>query len=78
MIIKKGKFMYLCNKNYTEKLDSSYFKGFLKGFNSLVSFYNTPKYKLITEEDVANMTRDNWKAVGDNLKKSIKDTKREF
>ena len=70
--------MYLYKNNYTEKLNKSYFKGFLKGFNGLVSFYNTPKYKMITEEDVVNMTKDNWKAVGSNLKKSIKNTKREF
>lgn len=58
--------------------EMNYFKGFWKGLGSACFLYNTPKYKMITEEDVIKMTEDDWKAVGDDLRESIKNCKKEF
>lgn len=59
--------------------ERNYWKGFWKGFSCISFMYNPPKkYKMITEEDVIRMTEDNWKAVGNGLRESINNCKKQF
>ena len=49
--------MYLYKFPFTKK-KKSYWKGFWRGLGSVIYMYNTPKYKMITDEDIAGLVYD--------------------